>query len=75
MNTTHEKRGRMLSSFSLIVAVVAVVITFGLIVAQTYVRWSLNQNFTFLGGNELEVLTVSSFALLLGLVYIHRPSA
>lgn len=46
-----------------------------LVIAQTYVRWTLNQNFTFLGGSEFEALTVSSFALTLGLAFLHRPRA
>ena len=37
-------------------------------IAQAYVRWKLNQNFTFLGGGQLEVLTASTFALLIVLV-------
>ncbi|OGG60613.1 hypothetical protein A2765_03485 [Candidatus Kaiserbacteria bacterium RIFCSPHIGHO2_01_FULL_56_24] len=63
---------KTLSKFTSIVAVLAIIVVFGLVLAQTYVRWSVNQNFTFLGGNELEALTLSAFALLIGLAYIHR---
>jgi len=65
----------MIFRFSAAVAALALCIVFVLTIAQVYVRWSVNQNFTFLGGNELEVLTFSSFALLLGLAYLHRPGA
>lgn len=63
---------KTLSRFTSIAAVLAVVIVFGLVIAQGYVRWSVNQNFTFLGGNELEALTLAAFGLLFGLAYIHR---
>ncbi len=69
-----EKRERMMFRFSTAVAALALFVVFALVFLQVYVRWSVNQNFTFLGGNELEVLTFSSFALLLGLAYLHRPS-
>jgi len=75
MNTPHpEKRERMVFRFSAAIAALAVCIVFVLTIAQAYVRWSVNQNFTFLGGNALEALTVSSFGLVLGLAYIHRRS-
>lgn len=71
--SSREKRERMIFRFSAAVAALALLIMFVLTIAQAYVRWSVNQNFAFLGGNELEVLTFSSFALVLGLAYLHRP--
>jgi hypothetical protein len=35
-----------------------------------YVRWYVNQNFTFLGGWEMEALTLAVFALLIVLLRI-----
>jgi hypothetical protein len=63
---------KMLSRFTSIIAILAIVLTFILIIAQAYVRWSVNQNFTFLGGNALEALTLAAFGLIWGLAYIHR---
>lgn len=62
-----------MSRLSFISLIVSLLLTFGFIAAQTYVRWTINQNFTFLGGDELETLTASSFALLIVLAYIYRP--
>lgn len=58
--------------FSMVAAKLAVLGVFVLVGLETYVRWTLNQNFTFLGGGELEALTYSAFALLLGLNYVSR---
>ena len=58
--------------FAGLVALVGVLATFGLAALEAYVRWSLNQNFMFLGGDELPALTIASFGLLFGLVYLHR---
>ena len=59
---------------ALVLSVVAILAAFGLIVAQVYVRWSLNQNFTFLGGNVLEALLIAGFGTLLGLIHIKNRS-
>ena len=37
--------------------------------ADAWVRWAINQNFTFLGGFELEVITVGAFLLLIALIW------
>lgn len=62
--TTSEKRSQLISSLTSVLAIIAVVAAFGLIIAQVYVRWSLNQNFTFLGGNVLEALLIAGFGTL-----------
>ncbi len=72
-NLTHEQKEKMLFAFSFIIAGISILASFVFIAAQTYVRWKINQNFTFLGGAELEVLTASGFALLIALLYMHRP--
>ena len=46
------------------VVVISVAIIFVLIVLQAYVRWTTNQGFTFLGGSELETLTLATFGLM-----------
>lgn len=64
MTTSSEKRSQFLSSLTSVLAIIAVVAAFGLITAQAYVRWSLNQNFTFLGGNVIEALLIAGFGTL-----------
>ena len=68
INLSHEGKERLLFGFSFVLAVISVLAVVAYIGAQTYVRWSINKDFTFLGGNELEVLTASAFALVLVLV-------
>ena len=42
--------------------------------AEAWVRWELNQDFTFFGGVELEVITAGAFVLLITLVWKGRSS-
>lgn len=72
MSTTENKQERVTFLFGVTIAAVWMVVVFVLVLAQLYIRWSINQNFTLLGGFELEALTFSTFALILGLVYLHR---
>jgi hypothetical protein len=65
----HRRFTYKLARTTAIISLIALVV---LIISQLYVRWNINQNFTLLGGNELETLTVSVFALVIGLVYTHR---
>lgn len=65
-------RERVIFYFSVFISSVSFVIVFGFVFFQAYVRWTQNQNFTFLGGNELEALTLGAFALLLCLAYCYR---
>jgi hypothetical protein len=69
---TKEGRSRAFFIISMLIAKVAAIGS--LIVAgyEMYIRWTLNQNFTFLGGWELEAFTLAGFGLLLGLNYINR---
>jgi hypothetical protein len=71
--SSQEKRQRWVFSLSFFSAFLALLVVLVFIALQAYIRWTTNQGFTFLGGNELEVLTASSFVLLLGLAYIYRP--
>jgi hypothetical protein len=65
-----ENRGEALFYISLVAAVLSLVAAFGVSAGNAYIRWTLNQNFTFLGGWELEALTLGAFGLLFGLTYI-----
>ncbi len=69
---TKEKQAHLLSIFAGLVALVGVLTVFGFIALDAYIRWSLNQSFSFLSGDELPALTLASFGLLFGLVYLHR---
>ena len=57
---------------ALTLSILAIIISFGFIIAQAYVRWSLNQNFTFLGGNVIEALLIAGFGALTGLIHIRN---
>ncbi len=67
-----HKRRNIVQWVALAASVLSLVAVLGIAGFQLYVRWKINQNFTFLGGSELEVLTFSAFALTLGLAYIYR---
>lgn len=71
---TPESREKILTNAAMAIAAVLAVLVAIIVIAQMYVRWSLNQNFTFLGGGELEVLTLSVVALVLGLLHHLRKS-
>ena len=68
MKTHTEMRDTVLFYAVAAVTVLGLVVVFGLIALEVYVRWTANQSFTFLGGGELAALTVSTFALLYGLL-------
>jgi len=71
---SEEKHQKFINMFASITAVVGVVLAFGLLGFEAYIRWTLNQNFTFLGDGGLPALIVASFGLLYGLVYLRRRS-
>ena len=55
------------------VAWFSVLVVFIFIAVQSYVRWTINQNFTFMGGFELEAFTLGTFALMVALLFAkHR---
>ncbi|MFA7310199.1 MAG: hypothetical protein WC050_04835 [Candidatus Paceibacterota bacterium] len=56
---------------SLMTALVALIAAAVIVAFQLYVRWKVNQNFTFLGGFELEALTIMGAGLLAAL-YLKR---
>ncbi|HVU80199.1 MAG TPA: hypothetical protein VHD37_02435 [Candidatus Paceibacterota bacterium] len=67
-----ENRGEALFYISLTAAVLSLVAAFAAAAADAYIRWTINQNFTFLGGWEQEALTLGAFGLLFGLAYLSR---
>ena len=69
---TKEKRGSFVFRFSVIVSILSFLIVLIIAGMQIYIRWFINKDFMVIGGNELEVLTASSFALIAVLSYIHR---
>jgi hypothetical protein len=67
MNDPADKR-KIVFWFALIAAKLSFVLFTLLVVAQVYVRWSFNRDFSFLGGFGLETLGVLSLGLILGLL-------
>ncbi|MEK7101546.1 MAG: hypothetical protein AAB882_00125 [Patescibacteria group bacterium] len=70
---TPERRQELVFRLAFTSAVLGLVIVLGVIGGELWVRWTMNQNFAFLGGFELEALTMSAFALIFGMLYLHRP--
>lgn len=56
----------------------ATVLTFlglaGIAAFEVWVRWTFNQNFSFLGGNGLTGLAILAAAQMLGLVWLLRSA-
>lgn len=69
------KRQNVVFRFAFWAAVISFIGLLAILGLQMYVRWALNQNFTFLGGFELEALTASVFALIATLAVVYRPQA
>jgi hypothetical protein len=62
-------RGQGVRALSYIVAVISIIAVFALIVADVYVRWNLNKDFSFLGDAPLAALIVSAFGLWVALLF------
>jgi len=67
----NDKRHNFIYRFGLTVSILSAVTFFVILFAQIYVRWYINQNFTFLGGFGLESLSLLVLGLTLGL--LHSP--
>jgi len=72
-NKKEEKREQFIYRFSVGVSVLSLAAVLIITGIQTYIRWFINQNFTVIGGSQLEALTISAFALIIVLAYVHRP--
>ena len=66
----HKETG-LVYWLSVVSAALALLIVFVVTAFELYVRWKLNQNFTFLGGFELEALTLLGGGLL-AMLYLKR---
>lgn len=73
-NLTQERRQTLVFRLAFISTLLSTIIVFVLIGLEVYVRWIVNKDFAFLGGFELETLTISTFVLILGMIYMCRPS-
>ena len=69
---TINSEGKRPVLLALILSILTILVALGLIAVQAYVRWSLNQNFTFLGGNVLEAMLIAGFGTLVGLIHIRN---
>lgn len=58
--------------FYVVSTVISYVAVIKLAALEAYVRWSLNQNFSFLGGFGLEALALLALGQTLGLLYLLR---
>lgn len=67
-----DKRRRVIHWVAFLAALLSFVTLIVLIGGEVYVRWYVNQNFTFLGGFALEALMLMFTALTLGLLYHER---
>ena len=67
-----EKKQAIVFWLSLITTVVAILALIALVAAQAYIRWKLNQNFTFLGEAGVPSFAGMATVLTVALAYIHR---
>jgi uncharacterized membrane-anchored protein len=67
-----EMKQRLVFWLSFVTAVLSVLALIGFVAAQAYIRWKLNQNFTFLGEAGIPSLAVLVVGLVSALAYIHR---
>ncbi|MDO8593325.1 MAG: hypothetical protein Q7R59_00255 [bacterium] len=74
MNTPiQERRQTLVFRLSFISTILALAVVLTVVGFEVYVRWFVNKDFALLGGFELEALTISAFALILGMAYMYRP--
>lgn len=67
-----EMRQNLVFWFSLISTLVSTVALFALVYMEAHVRWTTNQNFSFLGGSGLLGLSLLVLGQISVLAYIHR---
>ena len=68
----HEFRRTFASWFTIVTMCIAALLLVGLMVAQAYIRWKINLNFSFLGGNVLEALLLFILGQSIALLYFTR---
>ena len=72
-NITPEKRAKLVFFLAYTSAALAVLSILAITGIEAYVRWTLNKDFTFLGGSSLSALVISAFVLMACMVYAYRP--
>ena len=71
-NITPEKRAKLVFFLAYTSAALAVLSILAITGIEAYVRWTLNKDFTFLGGSSLSALVISAFVLMACMVYAYR---
>lgn len=59
----------------IVVLCITFVLFVALLMAEAYVRWTMNQNFSFLGGSGLQSLAVLLFSQFAGLAYLLKTDS
>lgn len=72
LTLTRERVATIVFWLAFISAVLLFVTTIALVGLEAYIRWTINKDFSFLGGFELETLTASATILILGLTRLYR---
>jgi hypothetical protein len=67
-----EMKQNLVFWLSLVTTILSVLALIGFVAAQTYVRWKLNQNFTFLGEAGIPSLTALALGQVLMLMHLYR---
>ncbi len=67
-----ETRQNIIFWFSVVSTLLSTLALFSLMGLEAYVRWSINQNFTFLGDSGLLGLSLLVLGQIALLAYIHR---
>lgn len=71
-NIPPEKRGQFVFCLAYTTAILSVISVFAITGFEAYVRWSLNKDFSVLGGSSLAALIVASFVLITSMMYAYR---
>lgn len=67
-----EMRGNLVYWLSVGAAAVSLTALVILVALEVYVRWTVNQDFSFLGGSGLLGLCILVLGLILGLIYSQK---
>jgi hypothetical protein len=68
---THGQR-KLVFNLYLITTVLSILVLFVIVAGESYVRWKINLNFSFLSGTGLTGLATLVLGELLGLAYLLR---
>ena len=73
LHTPAEQRQSLLFTVAMTVLISTGVVLIAMIGLESYVRYVVNLNFAFVGGFELEALTIGMFTLIIAMMYLYRP--